>query len=53
MALTWSSTDVSNHTSFIPDAKIYLLNVLHEVALKKNHHIQYWTAHVQWNIAIS
>lgn len=35
MALTWASTDVSNHINFIPDEKMYLLNILHEAALKK------------------
>lgn len=39
MALTWASTDVSNHINFIPDEKIYLLNALHEAVLKKNHYV--------------
>lgn len=46
MALTWVSTDVSNHINFIPDEKMYLLNVLQEVALQKVYQIQYRTVHV-------
>ena len=35
-ALTWASTDVSNHISFIPDEKIFFLNVQNEIVLKNN-----------------
>lgn len=54
MALTWASTDVSNHISFIPDENIYLLNVLLEVVLKKipiSNTEQFMCS--QWNPSIS
>lgn len=53
MALTWASTDVSNHINFIPDEKIYLLNALHEAVLKKitmSNTEQFMCS--QWNLSI-